>query len=151
MRSSGARTSCSSTVVIGRPTGIGPSSSGGSELVIRRTLVSCARAGDCRGISLDGATRPPGGRESIAGMPPYLRLTTGGRVHVRGQLSRGESPQHRDRTVVARDTVETQYPGEQPEPASGDPTPPQIAHHDVAASHAVEFAEDRGDLVIGEV
>src|SRR5215218_8933150 len=126
MRSSGARTSCSSTVVIGRPTGIGPSSSGGSELVIRRTLASCTRAGDCRGITLYGATRSPGGRESIAGLTPHLRLTAGGRAHVRGQLSRGESPQHGDRSVVARDAVETQYPSEQPEPAGGDPTPPQI-------------------------
>src|SRR5918993_3959560 len=141
MRSSGARTSCSSTVVIGRPTGIGPRSKGGGSVVTRQ-LYTMVTASASRTVAMRPArheirvaldlvdsrgARPPRRRDPIADVPVHLRPLPGSPVHVAGQLVGREAAKHRHEPVVPRHPVEAKWPGHEPEPECGEPATAEIA------------------------
>ena len=113
---------CSSTVVMRRSVGMGPS-------VVR--VASCSlRVGDQRAVR----------------RKPSRRCTT--RCHARRRAARcvparrRKSAQHRDDTIVARDAVKAQGKRDEPESGRRDPTSSEIANDHRTPRDAIQLAHE---------
>lgn len=72
-------------------------------------------------------------------------------IHQRPQFITRESAQDGKHAVVAADGMKEEGKRDRPDSGRGQPAPPQVAHDDAMARHALHLAQEGGERVAGKV